>query len=137
MANINKLLYGNKSYQFGVKKEKRTLGIRDKQILYRNANKRCENPACKKEIDFDEMQTGHKTAYSKNGKTTLKNSVCLCYRCNKLQGTDSWETFLRKQGIKLKKKLKYTSVKPKNKKSQSSGLFENIKIKQPNIRDLF
>jgi hypothetical protein len=24
--------------------------------------------------------------------------VCLCYKCNKLQGTDSWKTFLRKLG---------------------------------------
>jgi hypothetical protein len=27
---------------------KRTLGIRDKQILYRNAKGKCENPACNK-----------------------------------------------------------------------------------------
>lgn len=81
---------------------KRALGIRDKQILYRKANKKCENPACEKSIDFDEMQVGHKKAWSKGGKTTLKNSVCLCYRCNKLQGTDSWMIFLNKQGVKDK-----------------------------------
>jgi hypothetical protein len=93
---------------------KRTLGIRDKQILYNRANGRCENPVCKRKnrkIDFDEMQVGHKIAYSKGGKTTLKNSVCLCYRCNKLQGTDNWTTFLKKQGcvdtkIEQKKSLK-------------------------------
>ena|SRR6267378_6041126 len=44
------------------------------------------------------MQVGHKTAYSKGGGTTLRNSVALCYRCNKLQGTDSWDVFQRKQG---------------------------------------
>lgn len=88
----------------------RTLGIRDKQILYRNANGRCQNPACKKKIDFDEMQVGHKTAWSRGGSTTLKNSVCLCYRCNKLQGTDSWATFMKKQGMTVeedpKKRIK-------------------------------
>ena len=78
---------------------KRTLGIRDKQILYRNANKKCQNPVCGKEIDFDEMQVGHKNAWSKGGRTSLKKSVCLCYRCNKLQGTDSWAVFLKKQGV--------------------------------------
>ena len=78
---------------------KRTLGIRDKQILYRNAKRKCENPACGKKIEFDEMQPGHKTAWSKGGRTTLKNSVCLCYRCNKQQGTDSWATFLKKQNV--------------------------------------
>jgi hypothetical protein len=78
---------------------KRSLGIRDKKILYRNAKGRCENPACKKAIEFDEMQAGHKTAWSKGGSTTFKNSVCLCWRCNNLQGTDSWIVFLKKQGI--------------------------------------
>ena len=46
---------------------KRTLGMRDKQILYRNADKRCENPTCRKKIDFDEMQVGHMKAWSKGG----------------------------------------------------------------------
>jgi len=45
------------------------------------------------------MQVGHKKAYSKGGGTTLKNSVALCYRCNKLQGTDNWDAFLKKQGV--------------------------------------
>ncbi|MFC1931181.1 HNH endonuclease [Chloroflexota bacterium] len=94
---------------------KRTLGIRDRQILYRNANKRCQNPACNKKIEFDEMQVGHKTAWSRGGSTTLRNSVCLCYRCNKLQGTDSWATFLKKQGVedpktKLKNSLKALNI---------------------------
>ena len=119
---------------------KRTLGIRDKQILYRNAKHRCQNPACGKKIEFDEMQTGHKIAASKGGRATLKNSVCLCYRCNKLQGTDSWSTFLKKQGIKdgsgevkdvLKRlslsKLKYLANKynVKVKGGVEEGLFES------------
>lgn len=78
--------------------KKRTLGIRDKQILYHRAKGKCENPGCRKKIDFSEMQTGHKTAASKGGSATLRNSVCLCYKCNKLQGTDSWATFVRKMG---------------------------------------
>lgn len=42
---------------------KRTLGIRDRQILWKRANHKCE--ACGKQIDFTEMQVGHKTAASK------------------------------------------------------------------------
>jgi hypothetical protein len=78
---------------------KRTLGVRDRQILYRNANGRCENPACGKKMDYDEMEVGHRVAYSKGGTITLRTAKSLCHRCNKLQGTDSWETFLKKQGV--------------------------------------
>jgi len=90
---------------------KRTIGIRDKQILYRNVKGICQNPGCNKKIDFDEMQVGHKTAWSRGGNTTFKNSVCLCYRCNKLQGTDSWAVFLKKQGIEDPKTKIQDSVK--------------------------
>lgn len=95
--------------------KKRTLGIREKQILYENAGGRCQNPACGKRIGFSEMQVGHKKAWSSGGRTTLKNSVCLCYRCNKLQGRDSWAVFLRKKGVKdpaaqLKSKLESLSL---------------------------
>ena len=117
---------------------KRTLGIRDKQILYRNAKGRCENPNCNRKIEFDEMQVGHKRAWSRGGRTTLKNSVCLCYRCNKLQGTDSWGTFLKKQGVeepkvKLKKSLETLNIK------QLKLLAEkhHIKIKGQIVEDIF
>ena len=105
---------------------RRTLGIRDKQILYIRANKKCEN--CGNDIDFDEMQVGHKIPFSKGGSTTLRNSVCLCYRCNKLQGTDSWATFQKKQGkedskLKIKKSLQTLNVK------QLKMLSDNYSIK--------
>lgn len=95
---------------------RRALSSRNKQILWLNANKRCQNPACGKKLDFIDMQVGHKTAWSRGGKTTLRNSVCLCYTCNKLQGTDSWATFLKKRGVedpkaKLKKSLESLNMK--------------------------
>lgn len=95
---------------------RRTLSVRDKQILYLRANKRCENPACNKKIDFIDMEVGHKNkAHSKGGRTTLGNSVCLCHGCNKRQGTDSWATFLKKQGVvdpktKMKESLEGLSI---------------------------
>ena len=76
--------------------KKRTLGPRQRQILWKRAGGKCE--ACDKQISYLDMQVGHKTAYSKGGSTTLRNSVCLCYTCNKLQGTDSFSTFLKKLG---------------------------------------
>jgi len=121
---------------------KRTLGIRDKQILYRNANKRCQNPACGKKIDFDEMQVGHKTAWSKRGKTTLTNSVCLCYRCNKLQGTDSWAVFLKKQGVEDTKVKQAKEVKQYLDSLSISQLKylvkkHNVVVKGEIVEDLF
>ena len=44
---------------------KRTLGIRDRQILFERSHHKCENPTCGKENEFSEMQVGHKKAYSK------------------------------------------------------------------------
>lgn len=102
---------------------KRTLGIRDKQILYQRAKAKCE--ACNKKIEFSEMQTGHKTAASKGGRATLSNSVCLCYRCNKLQGTDSWATFMKKMG-----KSNIRSVTSSKKRSLSRK--KSTKRKQSN-----
>lgn len=107
---------------------KRTLGTRDKEILWLKAKKRCENPACGKEIDFIDMEAGHGKAWSKGGRTTMKNSICLCHGCNKRQGTDTWATFLKKQGIEdksttMKKSLDTLSV------SQLKSLAEKHHIK--------
>jgi hypothetical protein len=90
------------------------LNTRDKQIIYLNAKKRCEN--CGKKIDFTDMEIGHKSeAYSLGGRTTLANSLCLCRDCNKRQGTDSWATFQKKQGKEdskstMKKSLQTLSI---------------------------
>lgn len=94
---------------------KRSLTPLERKLLYENAKGRCQNPACKKKIEFHEMQVGHKTAHSKGGRTTLRKSVCLCYGCNHLQGTYSWATFLKKQGVvdpktQLKKSLQALSL---------------------------
>lgn len=132
------------SFWWEEKPTKRTLGIRDKQILLERAGYKCE--ACGKEIRFSEMQVGHKTAASKGGNATLENCVCLCYKCNKLQGTDSWETFLKKlgkqgsvssnsgvkqtlQGLTLPK-LRFLAKKHKIKVKGriEEGLFEDRKI---------
>ncbi len=81
---------------------KRTFGTRDKQILLERAQHKCQN--CGKRITYESMMVGHKTAWSKGGRTTFRNAVVLCFKCNKLQGTDSWATFQRKQGKAQAKK---------------------------------
>ncbi len=109
--------------EYGNSNKKRTLGIRDKQILYRRAKGRCE--ACRRKIEFDEMHSGHKNAASKGGSATLRNSVCICARCNKLQGTDSWTTFMKKMGKSNNRTVtsskKRSPTKKKSRKGQSSG----------------
>jgi hypothetical protein len=75
---------------------KRTLGARDRKLLWERANHRCE--ACGKLVDSGFMEVGHKTAWSRGGGTSLRNSVCLCHECNLKQGTDSWVVFLKKLG---------------------------------------
>jgi len=84
------------------------------------------------------MKVGHKNAWSRGGRTTLKNSVCLCYRCNKLQGSDSWSTFLKKQNIidpktELKNSLQSLTIK------QLKWLADkhNIKVKGKIEENLF
>jgi len=79
---------------------KRTLGAREKNILYLIAEKKCQN--CGTPLEFHEMQVGHKKAASKGGRATLKNCVCLCYGCNNLQGTVNWDTFRKIQGKTVK-----------------------------------
>ena len=99
------------------KSVKRTLGIRDKQILYHRAKGRCE--VCNKKLDFSEMQVGHKKAYSKGGATTLTNSACLCYQHNKLQGTDTLETLKKKlSGTYGKKASKTKNINKRKKATQ-------------------
>ena len=100
---------------------KRTLGTRDKQILLQRAGRKCEN--CGKRLIYEDMVVGHKNAWSKGGSTTFRNSVALCSRCNKLQGTDSWATFQRKQG---KAPAKTAPKKRTRRRKEPEGLLESL-----------
>lgn len=119
------------------KKIKRSLGKNDKDILYLRAKKKCEG--CGKKIDQSEMQVGHKKAYSKGGATTLANSACLCYRCNKLQGTGTLETLKKKlAGTYGKRTTKKATKKLTTKKTstslKSSNSFGIKSLKIPKFR---
>lgn len=112
------------------KKRKRTLGTNDRDILYRRAKGKCEG--CGKKISQPEMQVGHKKAYSKGGATTLANSACLCYACNKNQGTGHLDTLKKKLAGTYGKRTRKTTAKKTAKKASSSNLF-----KTPSFSDLF
>lgn len=126
MINIPKDPFGFKPVKIkGLtleKKKKRTLGKRDRDILFKRAKGICEG--CGKRIrDSTEMQVGHKRAYSKGGATTLANSVCLCYGCNKMQGTDSFATFKKKLEGTYGKRTKKV-VRKKKVKKESFNFFK-------------
>lgn len=63
------------------------------------------------------MEVGHKNPWSKGGSTSYRNAVVLCHKCNKLQGTDSWATFQRKQGKAPARR------RPKKKRKKDTGIF--------------
>jgi len=80
------------------------------------------------------MQIGHKTAWSRGGSTTVKNSVVLCYACNKLQETDPWAIFLKKQGKKVedanpvKSRLKELTLTQLKKLASEKGIYPKHEI---------
>ncbi len=106
---------------------KRSLTQREKQFLYENAKGRCENPACKKKITFFEMQVGHKRAWSRGGSTTLKNCVCLCYKCNHDRTDDHWEVFLKKRGVETPE-MKAKQVKTQVKQELGELTIQQLKL---------
>ena len=82
---------------------RRSLSPAQRWELYKRAKGKCENPKChrkNRKIEFEYMEVGHKLAWSRRGRTTLANSVCLCHDCNKKQGTLSWAAFMKKEGVK-------------------------------------
>ena len=125
----------------GNNKGKRTLGTRDREILWNRAKKRCEN--CGKKIDSGDMQAGHKLAASKGGKATISNSVCLCYGCNKRQGTDSWAVFRKKQGksgtrtVTSGKKRSPSKKKSKGKSSSGNYWINPLTGRKEKVQPLF
>lgn len=121
---------------------KRSLTERERQILWLRAKKRCENPACRKKIDYIDMQVGHVIAWSKGGQTTIEKCKCLCTGCNKRQGTDSWKVFLKKQGVEDPQKTLQSNMKIVLNKLSVSQLKtlakqHNVKIKGKAVEDIF
>ncbi|HKZ60899.1 MAG TPA: HNH endonuclease signature motif containing protein [Nitrososphaera sp.] len=124
---------------FSDEPQRRTLGIRDRQIVWERAGRKCES--CMREITFTELQVGHKTAYSRGGSTTMRNAVCLCYACNKLQGTDSWATFQKKLGRETTNPISSKYKDSLNSLSLPQLKFlankHNLKVKGKTIEGLF
>jgi hypothetical protein len=113
--------------------KKRSLSAQDRERLWIRSKKKCE--ACKRKIPSSfECQAGHKKAFSKGGKTNKDNIVCLCYNCNRIQGTKSWEFLLEHVNIKaykslIKKKEKIKLQKKIEKLNKQAAPFKKKKKK--------
>jgi hypothetical protein len=99
------------------KPRRKRLGVRDQKRLWLLAGGKCQ--CCKEGIDFTEMQVGHKTAHSHGGDATLDNSVCLCYRCNNVQGTEPWSAYQ-----KFCRKMVLANTSPEKLTDQEIGRVE-------------
>jgi len=118
---------GVSEWVYGKKAGKTTLSKRDREFLWLNAKKRCENPSCRIKLDFLDMEAGHKNlADSKGGKRTLGNSVCLCHNCNRRQYNDSWKKYMKKQGVSKIDTATSSKKKTKNKKKSKRKSSFNI-----------
>ena len=114
---------------------KRSLGIRDKKNLYVKCHRKCG--ACGKKIHFDEMQVGHRTAWSKGGKTTFNNSVALCWSCNNNMGTQRYESYMKKMGWKIPAYLQKAERVKKGKVKKPKRPAQRVMFKNPFDRSQF
>ena len=62
---------------------RRFFSKRQRKIIYFLSGKICE--ICKKKIS-EKFHADHKKAFSKGGKTILKNAQALCKKCNLIKG---------------------------------------------------
>jgi len=71
----------------------RVLNDTDTLVLYIESKKKCQ--ACDKSLKLGEVCKGHKTAWSKGGKSIKNNTVILCQSCNSKQGDMDFDEFVK------------------------------------------
>lgn len=75
---------------------KRNFDKKDKSSLYKLKQK-CNIPGCDIS-DYDKLAVDHITAWSKGGKTVLKNAQLLCKNHNSSKGKDSYAEWTKNNG---------------------------------------
>lgn len=60
----------------------RVYNPKERLLIWRKADMKCENIKCGKQLNLNEMHADHKIAHSIGGKTTIENGQCLCVDCN-------------------------------------------------------
>lgn len=69
------------------KDEKRAFSPEQRRILWNSEEKQvCSNPKCRKQLSWDDYTVDHIFAYSRGGRTALKNAQMMCGSCNSSKG---------------------------------------------------
>jgi uncharacterized protein DUF262/HNH endonuclease len=72
---------------FSKKDAQRGFSEAQRRILWNtSADRRCQNPKCKKRLAWDDFTIDHIDPYSKGGRSRLENAALMCRSCNSSKG---------------------------------------------------
>lgn len=72
---------------FARKDAQRGFSDAQRRIIWNTtADRRCQNPKCKKRLAWDDFTIDHIDPYSKGGRTRLENAALMCRSCNSAKG---------------------------------------------------
>lgn len=72
---------------FARKDAQRGFSDAQRRIIWNTtADRRCQNPKCKKRLAWDDFTIDHIDPYSKGGRTRLGNAALMCRSCNSAKG---------------------------------------------------
>jgi hypothetical protein len=72
---------------FAKKDAQRGFSEAQRRIIWNtSADRRCQNPKCKKRLAWDDFTIDHIDPHSKGGRTRLENAALMCRACNSAKG---------------------------------------------------
>lgn len=72
---------------FSRKDSQRTFSVFQRRIIWNStADRRCQNPKCKKDLAWNDFTIDHIDPYSKGGRSRLENAALMCRSCNSSKG---------------------------------------------------
>jgi hypothetical protein len=72
---------------FSKKDAQRGFSEAQRRILWNtSADRRCQNPKCKKRLAWNDFTIDHIDPYSKGGRSRLENAALMCRSCNSSKG---------------------------------------------------
>jgi hypothetical protein len=81
------ILRGMLESLFAKKDNQRGFTDAQRRILWNStADRRCQNPECKKRLNWNDFTIDHIDPYSKGGRAHLENAALMCRSCNSAKG---------------------------------------------------